>query len=239
MKYEARNIVKIRDEGRTMRLIRSAALLFSLCSLAFVPLASAQAGHEGHAGGPVPREILERPMPLRQGIGNVHEAVSTSSTEAQAFYDQGLAYEHSFVWIEAARSFHQALRLDPNLAMAYLGLADTYIGMHDVTTARAAFQRAKELERKASQRERMWIAIRESELNYLEISDDPNGYALYRQMLQQDLNADPNDPWVWIQRGLADESRPFSNGKAGSGDKLAFYKTAENLASGKRVWHTN
>jgi tetratricopeptide (TPR) repeat protein len=217
--------------------IRSKALAFSVCALGLVPLASAQAGHEGHAGGPVPREILDRPVPLRQGIGSVHEAVSTSSPEAQAFYDQGLAYEHSFVWIEAARSFHQALRLDPNLAMAYLGLADTYIGMHDVTTARAAFQRAKELERKASQRERMWIAIRESELSYLENSDDPNGYALYRQTLKQALKADPNDPWLWIQRGLADESSPFSHGQAGSVDTLAFYKTAVTLASGNSVAH--
>ena len=32
------------------------------------------------------------------------------SPEAQRFYDQGLAYLHNYVWIEAARSFHQALR---------------------------------------------------------------------------------------------------------------------------------
>jgi len=81
--------------------------------------------HTGHdAAGPVPREILERPLPLRQGIGKVHEAVTTSSPEAQAFYDQGLAYLNSFVWIEAARSFHQALRLDPCLGMAQLGLSE-------------------------------------------------------------------------------------------------------------------
>jgi hypothetical protein len=65
-------------------------------------------GHAGHSGGPVPREILDRPVTLRTAIGTVHEKVSTSSAEAQAFYDQGLAYLHSFVWIEAIRSFHQA-----------------------------------------------------------------------------------------------------------------------------------
>jgi len=75
--------------------------------------------------------LLDRPVPLRQGIGKVHEAVTTSSPEAQGFYDQGLAYLHSFVWIEAARSFHQALRLDPSLAMAFLGLSDAYIGLQD------------------------------------------------------------------------------------------------------------
>src|SRR5207253_7982152 len=89
-------------------------VLFEFCMLAL----SAFAQHEGHESvGRVPREILERPVPLRQGIGKVHEEVTTSSPKAQAFYDQGLAYLHSFVWIEAARSFHQALRFEPSLAI--------------------------------------------------------------------------------------------------------------------------
>jgi hypothetical protein len=58
----------------------------------------AQDLHAGHSAvGYVPREILERPVPLRVGIGTVHEGVTTSSKEAQAFYDQGLAYLHSYV----------------------------------------------------------------------------------------------------------------------------------------------
>src|SRR6266550_5931844 len=73
--------------------------------------------------GWVPREILERPVTLREGIGTIHEAVTTSSKEAQAFYDQGLAYLHSYVWIEAARSFNEALRLDPKLAIAHAALS--------------------------------------------------------------------------------------------------------------------
>src|SRR5215510_3968827 len=89
------------------------------------------AQHEGHSAdepvGWIPREILERPVQLRRDIGNVHEKVTTTSLEAQAFYDQGLNYLSSYVWIEAARSFYQALRLDPNLAAAYLGLSDVYV----------------------------------------------------------------------------------------------------------------
>jgi hypothetical protein len=80
-----------------------------------------QAGMGQHS--PLPAELLERPLPLRHGIGPAHEAVTTSSADAQAFYGQGLVYLHSYVWIEAARSFHHALRLDPKLAMAQLGLS--------------------------------------------------------------------------------------------------------------------
>src|SRR6266566_2787840 len=74
------------------------------------------------APGTAQHEILERPLPLRRDIGNLHEKMTTSSAEAQAFYDQGLNYLASYVWIEAARSFHQALRLDPSSSAPYVGL---------------------------------------------------------------------------------------------------------------------
>src|SRR5690242_3873580 len=71
----------------------------------------------------IPAELMARPITLQPDVGTVHEAVTTRSPEAQAFYDQGLALLHSFAYIDAARSFHQALRLDPQLAMAYVGLS--------------------------------------------------------------------------------------------------------------------
>ena len=70
-------------------------------------------------------EIAQRPVPLRSGIGSAHDAVRTKSNEAQAFYDQGLAYLHSYVWIEAARSFNQALRADRSLAIAHAYPSDS------------------------------------------------------------------------------------------------------------------
>ncbi|OLB28608.1 MAG: hypothetical protein DMG41_11705 [Acidobacteria bacterium] len=190
-----------------------------------------QSGHQGHqASGPVPREILERPVALRSGIGTLHEKVTTSSQEAQAFYDQGLAYVHSYVWIEAIRSFHQALRLDPNMAMAFLGLTDAYIGLHDPATARAAFERAKALAPKVSKREQMWIAIRDRELDYLESNEDPDKYVAYRKSISGALREYPNDAWLWIQRGLADEGSPVTHGQVGGVDTIAFYRTALALA---------
>src|ERR1041384_5145291 len=91
-------------------------------------LACVQAGHT-HAAPPAPPTILEiaqRPVTLRTGIGAAHDTVGTSSKDAQAFYDQGLAYLHSYVWLEAARAFNQALRSAPNLAIAHARLSLAY-----------------------------------------------------------------------------------------------------------------
>ncbi len=220
------------------------AAVFLLTGVAVSAPSAPPAGHEGHqGGGPVPREILERPVALRSGIGTLHEKVTTSSAEAQAFYDQGLAYVHSYVWIEAIRSFHQALRLDPNLAMAFLGLTDAYIGLHDPATARAAFQRAQALANKVSKREQMWITIRDRELDDLESNGDPDKYVAYRKSISDALKVNPNDPWLWIQRGLADEGSPVTHGQVGGVDTISFYRTAlaqapENFAAHHYYAHT-
>lgn len=207
----------------------------------------ALAQHEGHqpAGtvGWVPRELLERPLPLRQGIGKVHEGVTTTSPEAQAYYDQGLAYLHSYVWIEAARSFNQALRLDPSVAMAYLGLGDAYIGLQDLAGARAAFEKGQSLEAKLSEAERARITIRARQLDYLRDSGNLQKYFAYRQAITDALETSPNDPWLWILRGFADEGSPLAHGQGGAVDTIAFYQTAlklspDNFAAHHYLAHT-
>jgi len=82
--------------------------------------ALAQHDHHEMAVGYIPIDVLQRPVEIRKGVGTVNEKVTTNSAQAQTFYNQGVAYLHSYVWLEAARSFHQALRLDPNIAMAYV-----------------------------------------------------------------------------------------------------------------------
>ena len=220
--------------GRVAYWVLWAIGLFSLAS---VP-AQAQHAHEADgASGLVPHEILERPVPLRQGIGKVHEEVTTSSREAQAFYDQGLAYLHSFVWIEAARSFYQALRLDPSLAMASLGLSDAYIGLQDFQGARAAFENAQSLAGKASDRERARLRIRAQQLDYLQDSGNLQKYFAYRQAVTDALTASPDDPWLWILRGFADEGTPLAHGQGGGMDTVAFYETALAFSPGNFAAH--
>src|SRR5271155_1203464 len=190
------------------------------------------AQHEDHqlkeAIGWVPKELLERPLPLREGIGKLHEEVTTSSPQAQAYYDQGLAYLHSYVWIEAARSFHQALRQDPNLAMAYVGLADAYIGLQDVPSARSACNKAKALQAHMNDNERAWLAIREREIDSLEDASADSA-AAYQQAVSDAIKANPRDPWLWVQKGLAAEASPFTHGKAGGAASLPPYQTSLTL----------
>lgn len=210
-----------------LRRVRAFGLVVGLYGITQAAVAQ---DHAVHAGGMVPREILDRPVTLRSGIGAMHQKVSTSSSEAQSFYDQGLAYLHSFVWIEAIRSFHQALRADENLGMAYLGLADAYVGMHDPATARAAVNTAKTFEKHMSEGERGWLAIRDAEVANAEDGSNPDAYVAYRKAVSDALKKNINDPWLWIQRGMADEASPFTHGQAGGVDTLAFYKTALQLA---------
>ena len=53
--------------------------------LTIAPLASAQHEHDSHAAAEwIPAEILERPVPIRDGIGTVHERIETAKPEAQS-----------------------------------------------------------------------------------------------------------------------------------------------------------
>ncbi|MEM7575354.1 MAG: hypothetical protein AAF433_20775 [Bacteroidota bacterium] len=70
-------------------------------------------------------ELLDAlPAPdIREGIGNAHLTITTSSAEAQAWFDAGLNYLHGFWYLEAYRAFQQVIELDPDCAMGYWGVA--------------------------------------------------------------------------------------------------------------------
>ena len=62
---------------------------------------------------------------LMTGLGDLHHPVSTSNPEAQKFFDQGMRLIYAFNHEEAAGSFQRAAELDPKMAMAYWGLAES------------------------------------------------------------------------------------------------------------------
>jgi len=70
------------------------------------------------------------PATLLAGQGAVQMPVTSDSSEAHAFFLQGVAQLHSFWAREAERSFLQAAQLDPGMAMAYWGIATAAGGEH-------------------------------------------------------------------------------------------------------------
>src|SRR5436309_2457529 len=63
------------------------------------------------------------PAKIIPGLCLLKYPVRTSSPECQAYFDQGLGYFYSYVWMEAARSFETATRYDPDCALAWWGLS--------------------------------------------------------------------------------------------------------------------
>ena len=64
-----------------------------------------------------------RPAVLLPGLAPLHHPITTSSPEAQKFFDQGLCLIYAFNHEEAVRSFEHAAELDPKAAMPLWGAA--------------------------------------------------------------------------------------------------------------------
>ena len=188
-------------------------------------------------------DLAHKPVQLRTGIGVAHDAVSTSSREAQAFYDQGLAYLHSYVWLEAARSFNQALAVDPNLAMAFAGLSVAYTELNDAAAARDALARARALAAKASERERTWIAARARQMDAEAAPADAAKFAAYRAALDAALLKFPNDEELLLARGKAASRDPADRGQGSVAESKPYYEKAlaaapEHFAAHHFLAHT-
>lgn len=59
--------------------------------------------------------------PLWDNLGSFSMKVTTASTQAQAYFDQGLKLSFGFNHAEAIRAFREAQRLDPRCAMCFWG----------------------------------------------------------------------------------------------------------------------
>ncbi len=102
---------------------RACALFAVVFSSAFlVPLrADDDPGHSQH-GSAFDTGLRQKPWKM-EGIGHSHFPITTKVPEVQEWFDQGNTLLHSFWFEEAERSFRWCIKLDPDCAMAYWGLA--------------------------------------------------------------------------------------------------------------------
>lgn len=139
-------------------LKRSVSVL--LLPLLFLGMPAWADHHHKHDAAPA----ASTPPPLFEGLSALHHPVTTTVPDAQRYFDQGLRLIYAFNHDEAARAFKEAVRLDPNCAMAYWGIALTlgpnYNLPVDAERDRAAYealQKALALAPKASEAERAYI----------------------------------------------------------------------------------
>ena len=140
-----------------MRSQTSKEIVVVLLALQFLPsLCWAQHDHSSSES---------RSAVLLPGMGEHHHPISTRSSEAQQFFDQGLTLVYGFNRSEAIRSFRRAAELDPAAAMPHWGVAlasGPHINMDldgdvDMKEACEAAQRALALASRSSEHERAYV----------------------------------------------------------------------------------
>ena len=115
-----------------------------------------------------PRSLYDRytePIQLfTTGLGTFTKPISSTSKEAQAFFDQGFQMMYAFAKQDAVRSFREAWKRDPGCAICYWGEAWAWgsylnapMNAEEAPHAYAAAQKAQMLKTRATAKERELI----------------------------------------------------------------------------------
>jgi len=129
------------------------------------PLASkAPNGHSAH-GSAFDSGPRQKPW-IMSGIGNAPFPITAKNPEVQTWFNQGNALLHSFDYYDAERAFRWCVKLEPENAMAYWGLAVATEARDPSGPNRAADFLREAVKRKANvtERERLYIEAWEAVL---------------------------------------------------------------------------
>ncbi|MBC7905020.1 MAG: hypothetical protein H7Y27_16450 [Gemmatimonadaceae bacterium] len=178
-----------------------------------------------------PEKAKETKAPLINGIGKFSYKVSTKSSLAQKYFNQGLALTYGFNHGEAARSFHEVARLDSTCAMAYWGLAlvlgpNYNASLNPVSLAEIndAIDKAVKYSPLASTSEKMLIQAMRERFPREEVKDMTPFYEAYASAMRKTRSQFPDDadiatlcadalmnlhPWnLWLKDGSAQPWTP-------------------------------
>jgi tetratricopeptide (TPR) repeat protein len=112
-----------------------------------------------------PAAAAETRAPLFNDLGKYTRSVTSASEQARKYFSQGMTLTYGFNHSEAARSFREAARLDPECAMCWWGVAfaagpniNAPMGPDAAAAAWQAAQQADRLANHATPAEQAWIA---------------------------------------------------------------------------------
>jgi tetratricopeptide (TPR) repeat protein len=147
-----------------------------------------------------PTKSAARAVPLFTDLGSLHHPISTRTTEAQKYFDQGMRLVFAFNHGEAIRAFNEAARLDPECAICYWGAALAYgphvnAGMDSAggVAAYAALQKARQLASNASEKERAYIDALATRYAAVPTSDRAQLDSAYAHAMQALAQKYPDD----------------------------------------------
>ncbi|HXW15553.1 MAG TPA: tetratricopeptide repeat protein, partial [Terriglobia bacterium] len=154
-------------------------------------------------------------------IGEASLKITTTSDQAQAYFNQGLRLLHCFWDFEAYRAFKEAARLDPSAAMAYWGVYEALkmTGRHGGVQEEkdAALAKAKSLSDHASEHEQLYIRAAEHE----DKSGDSNNSAEYRKLMETLIDRYPEDLDAQAYLALEEMNGYKTNGHPRDGELYA------------------
>src|SRR5262245_15740650 len=90
------------------------------CVIALTIVAAAESAQASSAAA---AETGSNAPPIFEGLGSLQRTITTSSPDAQRYFNQALCFLFAFNHDEAIRSFRKAAELDPSCPMAMWGLA--------------------------------------------------------------------------------------------------------------------
>ena len=182
---------------------------------------------------PSPEQL---PVPVKMtGIGNGHIPI-TATPEAQAWFDQGLNLYHDFWDYESTKAFEQGVRVDPNCAMCFWGLAigEGFRGGPDSIYGQKALARALALKKTVSERERLYIEAAQEDSRR---KKNPK-YKKLRKLVAKypgDLQARIFLA-VNLQDGYDDKGEPKAGTREAVGMLEAVLKEAPNDSAANHYW---
>jgi tetratricopeptide (TPR) repeat protein len=162
------------------------------------------------------------PDKIHPVLCGVKYRVSTTTSECQAFFDQGLGYFYSYVWMEASRSFETATRHDPDCALAWWGLSRALERWGKRNESTKALLKADALKDRASHREQQLILARMQEKGQAPgVGDAEKRKQAAIQTLDNMLALYDDDEEAWYYRAQMAGGSGLFGGQASS---VPFYK---------------